>query len=331
MRTYHAPRLALPVGPHDHARGDLEAPVTLVEYGDYECPYCGAAHPMTKKLIAVAPIRFVFRHFPITTLHPHAELAAEAAEAAGAQGKVWEVRADAHLHLRAPTAHRAGGSRRRRGPPAPRCEALRGRRRRAPERENDPRQLHERGPQRGQWDADLLHQRRPPRWRLRAGGAARSGPGGGARVKPANFRESSVTAGLAYVLVHARDGSMRLLASLIATALLAAACGGTRAAPSPTVAPTTAPTATPAPTPQLKYTFLADLKTSNEVPAIADAEASCAGKGNFTLHTTKDATGAITAARAQFDLTITGCPANTNIILFHIHKAAAGANGGVVR
>jgi hypothetical protein len=127
---------------------------------------------------------------------------------------------------------------------------------------------------------------------------------------------------------------MRLLASLVSTALLAAACGGTAAAPSPTAAPTTAPTTaptpTPAPTPQLKYTFTADLKSSNEVPAIADAEASCAGKGLFTLNTTKDATGAITAATAQFDLTITGCPANTTIILFHIHKAAAGANGGVV-
>jgi hypothetical protein len=123
---------------------------------------------------------------------------------------------------------------------------------------------------------------------------------------------------------------MRLLASLAATALLAAACGGTAAAP--TTAPTTAPTATPtpAPTPQLKYVFLADLKTSNEVPAIADAEASCAGKGTFTLNTTKDATGTITAATAQFDLTITGCPANTSIILFHIHKQVAGQNGGVV-
>jgi hypothetical protein len=125
---------------------------------------------------------------------------------------------------------------------------------------------------------------------------------------------------------------MRLLASLAATALLAAACGGTAAAPSPTVAPTTAPTATPtpAPTPQLKYTFLADLKTTNEVPAIANAEASCAGKGTFTLNTTKDATGKITAATADFDLAVTGCPANTNLVLFHIHKAAAGANGGVV-
>ncbi len=120
---------------------------------------------------------------------------------------------------------------------------------------------------------------------------------------------------------------MRLLASLAATAILAAACGGTAAAPS-----TTAPTATPTParTPQLKYTFLADLKTSNEVPAIADAEASCAGKGTFTLNTTKDATGTITAATAQFDLTISTCPANTEIVLFHIHKAAAGANGAVV-
>ena len=119
---------------------------------------------------------------------------------------------------------------------------------------------------------------------------------------------------------------MRLLASLAATAILAAACGGTAAAP------TTAPTATrtPAPTPQLKYTFLADLKSSNEVPAIADAEASCAGKGTFTLNTTKDATGTITAATAQFDLTISACPANTEIILFHIHKAAAGATGSVV-
>lgn len=124
---------------------------------------------------------------------------------------------------------------------------------------------------------------------------------------------------------------MRRLASLAATALLAAACGGTAAAPSPTVAPTTAPTATPtpAPTPQLKYTFLADLKTTNEVPAIADAEASCTGKGTLTIDTTKDATGKILTASAGFNLTITGCPATTMVTLFHIHQAAAGANGGV--
>jgi hypothetical protein len=124
---------------------------------------------------------------------------------------------------------------------------------------------------------------------------------------------------------------MRILASLAATALLAAACGGTAAAPSPTVAPTTAPTATPtpAPTPQLKYTFSADLKTTNEVPAIANAEASCTGKGTFTLDTVKDATGKITAATAGFNLTVSACPADTKLTLFHIHQAAAGANGGV--
>jgi len=124
---------------------------------------------------------------------------------------------------------------------------------------------------------------------------------------------------------------MRLVASLAATAILVGACGGTAAAPSPTVAPTTAPTATPtpAPTPQLKYTFNADLKTTNEVPAIANAEASCTGKGVFTLDTTKDATGKITAATAGFNLTVTGCPADTKLTLFHIHQAAAGVNGGV--
>lgn len=127
---------------------------------------------------------------------------------------------------------------------------------------------------------------------------------------------------------------MRLLASLAATALLAAACGGTAAAPSPTVAPTTAsttaPTPTPAPTPRLKYTFVADLKSTNEVPAISNAEASCTGKGTFVLNTTKDSTGKITAATADFDLSVSGCPANTAITLFHIHKAAAGANGSPV-
>jgi protein-disulfide isomerase len=92
-RTYHAPRLVLPVGPRDHIRGPKDAPVTLVEYGDYQCPYCGAAHPAVKELLSLEPgaVRFVFRHFPITTLHPLAEPAAEAAEAAGAQRKFWQM------------------------------------------------------------------------------------------------------------------------------------------------------------------------------------------------------------------------------------------------
>jgi protein-disulfide isomerase len=67
--------------------------VTLLEYGDYECPYCGAAYPIIKDVQARMGdrLRFVFRNFPITTSHPHAEQAAEAAEAAGAQGRFWEM------------------------------------------------------------------------------------------------------------------------------------------------------------------------------------------------------------------------------------------------
>jgi protein-disulfide isomerase len=77
----------------DHIQGPADAAVTLVEYGDYECPYCGAAYPIIKELQARMSerLRFVFRNFPITTSHPHAEHAAEAAEAAGARGRFWEM------------------------------------------------------------------------------------------------------------------------------------------------------------------------------------------------------------------------------------------------
>jgi protein-disulfide isomerase len=77
----------------DHIQGSSQAAVTLVEYGDYECPYCGEAYPIIKDVQARMGkrLRFVFRNFPITTSHPHAEKAAEAAEAAGAQGKFWEM------------------------------------------------------------------------------------------------------------------------------------------------------------------------------------------------------------------------------------------------
>jgi protein-disulfide isomerase len=92
-QSYHPPQLALPVGSRDHIRGPQDAPVTLVEYGDYQCPYCGEAYPIMKSLLDLEPnaIRFVFRNFPITTIHPLAETAAEAAEAAGAQGKFWQT------------------------------------------------------------------------------------------------------------------------------------------------------------------------------------------------------------------------------------------------
>ncbi|HEX5083755.1 MAG TPA: thioredoxin domain-containing protein [Blastocatellia bacterium] len=87
-------KLAVPVSEdRDHIRGPETAPVTLVEYGDYECPFCGQAYYVLKELAQRAgnSMRFVFRNFPLTTLHPHAERAAEAAEAAGAQGKFWEM------------------------------------------------------------------------------------------------------------------------------------------------------------------------------------------------------------------------------------------------
>ena len=77
----------------DHIQGTADAAVTLVEYGDYECPYCGAAYPIIKEVQSRmgARLRFVFRNFPITTSHPHAEQAAEAAEAAASQGRFWEM------------------------------------------------------------------------------------------------------------------------------------------------------------------------------------------------------------------------------------------------
>jgi protein-disulfide isomerase len=85
--------LTVPVRERDHILGSKKAPVTLVEYGDYECPYCAAAHPVVKELQQHLGrrLRFVFRHFPLATAHPHAQHAAEAAEVAGAQGKFWEM------------------------------------------------------------------------------------------------------------------------------------------------------------------------------------------------------------------------------------------------
>jgi Na+/H+ antiporter NhaA/protein-disulfide isomerase len=86
--------LADPVDPdRDHVRGSDDAPVTLVEYADFECPYCGMAEPVVRDLVATygADLRYVFRHLPLTDVHEHAELAAEAAEVAAAQGRFWEM------------------------------------------------------------------------------------------------------------------------------------------------------------------------------------------------------------------------------------------------
>jgi protein-disulfide isomerase len=85
--------LRVPIGPHDHLQGASDAPVTLLEYGDYECPHCGRAYPIVKQVQRRVGnlMSFAFRNFPLTEMHPHAELAAEAAEAAGARGKFWPM------------------------------------------------------------------------------------------------------------------------------------------------------------------------------------------------------------------------------------------------
>ena len=75
----------------DHIRGPAEASVTIVEYGDFECPYCGQAEPVMRDLLADTDIRYVWRHLPLTDVHPAAQLAAEAAEAAAAQGAFWPL------------------------------------------------------------------------------------------------------------------------------------------------------------------------------------------------------------------------------------------------
>jgi protein-disulfide isomerase len=96
-------RLAVPVSPRDHTEGPETASVTLVEYGDYQCPYCGAAYPIVKRVQQHMGdrLRFVFRNFPLSEIHPFALGAAEGAEAAGAQGKFWAMHDRLFEHQRA--------------------------------------------------------------------------------------------------------------------------------------------------------------------------------------------------------------------------------------
>lgn len=88
------PPLAMPVSEdRDHILGPPNAPVTLVEYGDFECPHCGQAHYVLNDLMDQVDdqVRLVYRHFPLTQIHPHSQRAAEASEAAGAQGEFWDM------------------------------------------------------------------------------------------------------------------------------------------------------------------------------------------------------------------------------------------------
>ena len=151
---------------HDHIRGDAGAPVTLLEYGDFECPYCGDAAPVIAKLLDHFgdELRYVFRHLPLTDVHPNAQIAAEAAEAASAQGAFWEMH-DRLLGAQdalapsdlVPPRHRARPRPRallRRAPPPAAC---RPHRRGRAERRRERRVGH----------ADLLHQWPPAPGRLR--------------------------------------------------------------------------------------------------------------------------------------------------------------------
>jgi protein-disulfide isomerase len=93
MMTTSVTQLTPPVSARDHVIGPALASVTLVEYGDFECPHCAAAHPVVTELRHRLGnvLRFAFRHFPLTRIHPHAQRAAEAAEAASAQGRFWQM------------------------------------------------------------------------------------------------------------------------------------------------------------------------------------------------------------------------------------------------
>ena len=103
MSSSHPSDLAVPVSAIDHILGADHAPATLVEYADFECPHCKQAEPVLKHLLEILPgkLRLVFRHFPLEGAHPHALLAAQAAEAAAGQGKFWEM----HDLLFANSAH----------------------------------------------------------------------------------------------------------------------------------------------------------------------------------------------------------------------------------
>lgn len=107
MNHHQHGRLTIPVQSNEHVLGPEHARVTLVEYGDFECPNCKQAAPAVKLLLdRFAPdLRLVFRHFPLEEVHPHALAAAEVAEIAGAQGKFWQMHDalfDHQLHLKAP-------------------------------------------------------------------------------------------------------------------------------------------------------------------------------------------------------------------------------------
>ena len=157
----------------DHIRGPAEAAVTLVEYGDLECPYCGQAENVIRELLSdFGDLRYVWRHLPLNDVHPHAQLAAEASEAAGAQGKFWEMHDMMLAHQDELTLRQIMGSR-------PGAGAGHGQVQGAPAQAQG-RAAHRRGRRVGRHerrvgDAVVLHQRPPPPGRLRHRHAVQGG------------------------------------------------------------------------------------------------------------------------------------------------------------
>jgi protein-disulfide isomerase len=103
--------LAVPVSAHDHVQGNAHAVVTLVEYGDFQCPACGMAYPLVKQLQHryAGNMRFVFRHFPLSQAHPYAQIAAELAEAAAVDGQFWAMHDWLYEHQDGWVAYGAAG------------------------------------------------------------------------------------------------------------------------------------------------------------------------------------------------------------------------------
>ena len=154
--------LRIPVTPADHVQGPDDAPVTMVEYGDYECPFCGLAFPNVKlaQKRFGKKLRFVFRHFPLTEAHPFAEAAAEAAEYAGTHDRFWEMHDGLYanqdelgLALILGLGRALGTFRSR----AARCAGA------AALRCKDTSRFPRRRAQRRQWNTIVLHQRREAR------------------------------------------------------------------------------------------------------------------------------------------------------------------------
>ncbi len=178
----------------DHIRGAEDAPVTLVEYGDFECPYCGQAEQVIRELLASSgdDVRYVWRHLPLNDVHPNAQIAAEASEAAAAQGRFWEMhdtllghQGDLRPTHLADYATEIGidADRMIDGAAPPRVRGAGQRRRRQRRRERRLRHAH------------VLHQRTPPLRRLRHRHAERRGDSG-ARTRAPDRQDGGPGSGM---------------------------------------------------------------------------------------------------------------------------------------